>query len=172
MGSAHDLQALVVMLCALISCPLPCGIPLNMLLEIMNYIYEPPPPPEETLPSLHSATSQNAGSASPPSHCVDDFSSPPLLKRSTASPSRSASMAPESKILQDVSRVLPFGDEVACSEAAGATRKSLRSARFLIIAACIKPILATTFVSATPSLSLAGAHVRSVFSLLQRLMCA
>lgn len=166
-GRAHDLQALVVMLCVLLSCPLPCGVPLNLLLEIMHYIYAPPPLSEET-PSVFSATETSSKPSSPSSPHVDLYSSPPLLKRSVASPFRSADPVTHESPFNNVSRVLPFGNEDPSSQAADPLHHSHRSVLFLITAACIKPILAATFVATAPSLSLASVHVSRLLYLMKQ----
>lgn len=155
------------MLSVLLSCPLPCGVPLSMLLEIMHYIYAPPAPPEEAPSAMQSpgqcaaiGISNPAGPTSPSSPHTDMFSSPPLLKRNTGSPFPPADPVVLDSSLQDVSRVLPFDTEGTFSAAADASPQQHRSIQFLVIAACLKPILAVTFVAAAPSLSLVGAHVR------------
>jgi hypothetical protein len=165
----HDLQALVVMLCVLLACPLPSGVPLNILLEVMHHIYSPPPPPDEPS-TVHHQSGDGAslsalntdGPKSPSSPHMDAFSSPPLLKRSSRSPLVLVSATPilHNASLEDVARSLPFDREEKSSVAADNAGRSHRSVQFLITAACIKPVLAVTFVSATPSLSLAGTHVR------------
>jgi hypothetical protein len=88
------------------------------------------------------------------------FSSPPLLKRSVGSPFSTAVPATPDASLHDVSRSLPFDREELSSPVADGAGQPHRSVKFLIVAACIKPILAASFVAVTPSLSLAGAHVR------------
>ena len=155
------------MLSVLLSCPLPCGVPLNMLLEILHYIYAPPAPPEEAPSAMQSSgqcaaigISNPAGPTSPSSPRTDTFSSPPLLKRNGGSPFPPADPVVLDSSLQDVSRVLPFDTEGTFSAAADASPQQHRSIQFLVIAACLKPILAVTFVAAAPSLSLVGAHVR------------
>ena len=166
-SSAHGKQAVVVMLCVLLACPAPCGIPLTLLLEIMHYIYEPPLPPEDPPSALHqSAASTSIGEphkesstvlASP---CEDTTFSPPLMRRTAGSPFRPAATIAGNTSLQDVARSLPFDAEQNPSHVADASGRRHRSVQFLIIAACIKPMLAVTFFAASPSLSLAGVHVR------------
>ena len=166
-GDAHDVQTLVVMLCVLAACPLPCGIPLNLLLETMHHIYAPPPPPEEQPPPRQSpgesaggGQPDSAAAAMPLSPSVDTFSSPPLLKRSVGSPFSAVVPITPDALLEDVSRSLPFDFEEQSSPSFVGIGRPHRSVQFLVVAACIKPILAASFVALTPSLSLAGEHVR------------
>jgi hypothetical protein len=139
-----------------------------MLLEIMHYIYAPPFQPEEPLSSIRSleasSAQQSSGLKSPSSPHADGFSSPPLLKRSVASPFRPADSVALESTIQNVSRVLPFGVDDISSKDVDSPHSLHQSIRFLITAACIKPILATTFVTTMPSFSLAGAHVSALFS--------
>lgn len=168
-GNAHDIQALVVMLCVLLSCPLPCGIPLSMLLETMHHIYSPPPT-EQSSPSRHSpadspATAVNSAAAtmlSSPTQS-DICTSPPLLKRSVDSPYNRAAPVFRDASLQEVSQTLSFDVDSKFPLASENASQQHRSVQFLVIAACIKPILAVTFVAASPSLSIASAHVRQYF---------
>ncbi len=76
------------------------------------------------------------------------------------SPFSTAIPATPDASIHNVSRLLPFDREELSSPAAGGNGQPHRSVKFLIVAACIKPILAASFVAVTPSLSLAGAHVR------------
>ena len=165
MSCTHNMQALVVMLCVLLACPSPCGISLNVLLEVMHHIYSPPPPPEE-LPSAHhqsgliAAVTNAEIPTSPSSPDAATFSSPPLMKRSAGSPFYPANPIPHNASPQGVARTITFDAEEKLSAAAVGNGQPHRSVVFLLVAACIKPVLAITFVAVTPSLSLAGAHVR------------
>jgi hypothetical protein len=163
-SSVHGRQAVVVMLCALLACPAPCGIPLTLLLETMHHIYEPPEDPPSAL--HQSAASASMGEPHTESSTLlsspseDTTFSPPLMRRTAGSPFRPAATIPRNTSLQDVARSLPFDAEQKPSHAADSSGPRHRSVQFLIIASCIKPMLAVTFFAATPSLSLAGAHVR------------
>jgi hypothetical protein len=169
-GNAHDIQALVIMLCVLMSCPLPCGIPLSMLLETMHHIYSPSSTeqasPSRQSPANSPATGVNSAAAttlSSPTQ-ADICTSPPLLKRSVDSPYNRAAPVLRDASLQDVSQTLSFDVDSTFPLASESVSQQHRSVQFLVIAACIKSILAVTFVAASPSLSIASAHVREYSS--------
>lgn len=166
-SSVHGRHAVVVMLCVLLACPAPCGIPLTLLLETMHHIYEPPLPPEDPPSALHpSAASASIGEPHTESSTLhsspseDMTFSPPLMRRTAGSPFRPAATIPRNTSNQDVARSLPFDSDQTPVRVADSSGPRHRSVQFLIIASCIKPMLAVTFFAASPSLSLAGAHVR------------
>jgi hypothetical protein len=164
-GRAHDLSVLVTMLCVLAACPLPCGIPLNLLLEIMCYVHEHPASPA-ALSSAHHLHSDGPSvgvstvSSSATSPHAEAVSSPPLIKRSAGSPfNRHFSVLPPASP-PDVSRSLNFEAEDTNFSSPQVIARPPSTLQFLVIAACIKPVLVTTYVAAMPSLSLALTNVR------------